>query len=217
MVKACSSLPLSDFKIYGNNLEIMKFIKKLYDWVLHWAETRYAIPALFLLAFSESSFFPIPPDVLLITLAISIPKKSFKYALICAVGSVLGGILGYGIGLHGYETVGRPIVEFYHGQDIMNAIKLKYDQHGFLGILIAAITPIPYKVFTIASGVFKFDFWLFMIASILGRSARFFVVAGLIWKFGPSIREFIDKYFNLLSYAFIILLIGGFILIKCVL
>jgi membrane protein YqaA with SNARE-associated domain len=195
----------------------MKFIKKLYDWVLHWAETRYAIPALFLLAFSESSFFPIPPDVLLITLAISIPKKSFKYALICAVGSVLGGILGYGIGLHGYETVGRPIVEFYHGQDIMNAIKLKYDQHGFLGILIAAITPIPYKVFTIASGVFKFDFWLFMIASILGRSARFFVVAGLIWKFGPSIREFIDKYFNLLSYAFIILLIGGFILIKCVL
>jgi membrane protein YqaA with SNARE-associated domain len=195
----------------------MKIIKKLYDWVLHWAETPYAIPALFILAFSESSFFPIPPDVLLITLAISIPKKSFKYAMICTVGSVLGGILGYAIGLHGYEAVGRPIVEFYHGQEVMNTIKLKYDQHGFLGILIAAITPIPYKVFTISSGVFKFDFLLFVIASILGRSTRFFVVAGLIWKFGPTIRDFIDKYFNLLSYAFMILLIGGFVLIRYVL
>jgi membrane protein YqaA with SNARE-associated domain len=125
----------------------MKFIKKLYDWVLHWAETPYAIPALFILSFSESSFFPVPPDVLLITLAISIPKKAFKYALICLVGSVLGGILGYGIGLHGYETIGKPIVDFYHGEEIMNAIKLKYDQHGFLGILIAAVTPIPRPLF----------------------------------------------------------------------
>jgi membrane protein YqaA with SNARE-associated domain len=192
----------------------MKFIKKLYDWVLHWAETPYAVPALFLLAFSESSFFPIPPDVLLITLAISIPQKSFRYAWICMVGSVIGGIVGYGIGLYGYEAVGKPIVDFYHGQEIMEAIKLKYDEHGFLGILIAAITPIPYKVFTIASGVFTFDFWSFLLASILGRSTRFFLVAAMIWKFGPSIREFIDKYFNLLSYAFMILLAGGFILMK---
>lgn len=194
----------------------MKLIKKLYDWVLHWAETPYAIPALFLLAFSESSFFPVPPDVLLITLAISIPKKAFKYATVCMIGSVLGGILGYGIGLYGYEAVGRPIVDFYHGHDVMNTIKLKYDQHGFLGILIAAITPIPYKVFTIASGVFKFDFPLFVIASILGRSTRFFIVAALIWKFGAPIRDFIDRYFNLLSYVFMILLIGGFILIRYV-
>ena len=195
---------------------MMKLIKRLYDWVLHWAETPYAVPALFLLAFSESSFFPVPPDVLLITLAISIPKKSLKFALICTVGSVLGGILGYGIGLHGYEAVGKPIVDFYHGQEIMDLIKLKYDQHGFVGILIAAVTPIPYKVFTIASGVFKFDFLLFLTASVIGRSTRFFVVAGLIWKFGPSIKIFIDKYFNLLSYAFIILLAGGFLLIKYV-
>ncbi len=194
----------------------MKIIKKLYDWVLHWAETPYAVPALFLLAFSESSFFPVPPDVLLITLAISIPKKSFKFALICMVGSVLGGILGYGIGHFGYEAIGKPIVDFYHGQDIMNAIKSQYEQHGFVGILIAAVTPIPYKVFTIASVVFEFDFWLFVVASILGRSTRFFLVAGLIWKFGPSIKTFIDKYFNLLSYAFIVLLVGGFILIKYV-
>lgn len=194
----------------------MRFIKKLYEWVLHWAETPYAVPALFLLAFSESSFFPVPPDVLLITLAISIPKKSFKYAMICAVGSVLGGILGYYIGLYGYEAVGKPIVDFYHGQEIMEMIKSKYDQHGFWGILVAAITPIPYKVFTIASGVFRFDFLLFLIASIVGRSTRFFVVAGLIWKFGPSIRDFIDKYFNLLSIVFMVLLIGGFILLKYV-
>ena len=195
----------------------MKLIRKLYDWVLHWAETPYAVPALFLLAFAESSFFPVPPDVLLITLAISIPKKAFKFALICMIGSVIGGILGYGIGLYGYETVGKPIVDFYHGQEVMELIKTKYDQHGFLGILIAAITPIPYKVFTIASGVFKFDFWLFTLASIIGRSTRFFIVAALIWKFGSPIRNFIEKYFNLLSILFMILLIGGFLLIKYVL
>lgn len=194
----------------------MKIIKKIYDWVLHWAKTPYAVPALFMLSFAESSFFPVPPDVLLIALAISIPKKSFKYALICAVGSVLGGVLGYGIGLYGYEMVGRPIVEFYHGQEIMNMIKLQYDRHGFFGILIAAITPIPYKVFTIASGVFEFDFWSFFAASVIGRSTRFFVVAGLIWKFGPAIRDFIEKYFNYLSVAFMVLLIGGFFIIKYV-
>ena len=194
----------------------MKFIKKLYDWVLHWAETPYAIPALFLLAFAESSFFPVPPDVLLITMAISLPSKSLKFAAICAVGSVLGGILGYGIGMYGYEAVGKPIVDFYHGQPVMDKVQLWYEQYGFWGILVAAVTPIPYKVFTIASGVFSFDFWMFISASIIGRSTRFFVVAGLIWKFGPSIRTFIDKYFNLLSWVFLILLAGGFLLIKYV-
>ena len=194
----------------------MKIIKKLYDWVLHWAETPYAVPALFLLSFSESSFFPVPPDVLLIALAISIPQKSFKYAAICSVASVLGGILGYYIGVYGYEAVGKPIVDFYHGQETMDKVNMWYEQYGFWGILTAAITPIPYKVFTIASGVFKFDFLSFLSASIIGRSFRFFVVAGLIWKFGPVIKKFIDKYFNLLSFAFIVLLVGGFILIKYV-
>jgi membrane protein YqaA with SNARE-associated domain len=194
----------------------MKFIKKMYDWVLHWAETPYGIPALFILAFAESSFFPVPPDVLLIALAISIPSKSFRFAAVCMVGSVIGGIVGYGIGLYGYESIGKPIVDFYHGQAIMDSIKAQYDQHGFLGILIAAITPIPYKVFTIASGVFTFDFWSFVLASIIGRSTRFFIVAGLIWKFGPTIKGFIDKYFNVLCWAFMVLLIGGFVLIKYV-
>ncbi len=194
----------------------MKYIKQLYDWVLHWAETPYGIPALFILAFAESSFFPVPPDVLLIALCLSLNKKAFKFASICAAGSVLGGILGYAIGLYGYETIGRPIVDFYHGQSVMDKVKLWYDQYGFWGILIAAVTPIPYKVFTIASGVFSFDFWMFVTASIIGRSARFFLVAGLIWKFGPPIRDFIDRYFNLLMWLFMLLLIGGFVLIKFV-
>jgi len=195
----------------------LRLIKKLYGWVLRWADTPYAAPALFLLAFSESSFFPVPPDVLLITLALSIPKKSFRYAFICTAGSVIGGILGYYIGQYGYEVIGKPIVEFYHGQQIMAGIKTKYDLYGFWGILIAAITPIPYKIFTIASGVFDLNFIGFVSASVIGRAFRFFIVAGLIWKFGPSIKNFIDKYFNLLTFVFFGLLILGFIILKYVL
>lgn len=189
-------------------------VRRLYDWVLHWAETRYGLWALFLLAFAESSFFPVPPDVLLIALAISIPTRAFKYGLICTVGSLVGGIVGYGIGLIGYEVVGKPIIEFYHGQELMYTIKRKYDMFGFWGVLIAAITPIPYKIFTISSGVFAFDFVQFLLASVIGRSLRFFAVAGLLWKFGPAIKNFIDKYFNVLAVLFVILLIGGFLLVK---
>lgn len=192
----------------------MKWLRNLYDWVLHWAETPYAVPALFLLAVAESSFFPVPPDVLLIALAMAVPSKSFRFAAICSVGSVAGGIVGYGIGLYGYEAIGRPIVEFYNGQSVMEAVRLQYARYGFWGILIAAVTPIPYKVFTIASGVFRFDFGLFLAASIVGRSARFFVVAGLIWKYGRPIREFIDRYFNRLSYLFILLLLAGFLILR---
>lgn len=189
-------------------------VRRLYDWVLHWAETPYGPWALFLLAFAESSFFPVPPDVLLIALAISIPTRAFKYGLICTVGSLVGGIVGYGIGLIGYEVVGKPIIEFYHGQELMYTIKRKYDMFGFWGVLIAAITPIPYKIFTISSGVFAFDFVQFLLASVIGRSLRFFAVAGLLWKFGPAIKNFIDKYFNVLAVLFVILLIGGFLLVK---
>ena len=189
-------------------------IRRLYDCVLHWAETPYGMWALFLIAFAESSFFPIPPDVLLIALAISIPTRAFHFALVATIGSLIGGIAGYGIGMFGYDSIGRPIVEFYHGQEIMQAIKEWYDKYGFWAVLGAAITPLPYKIFTISSGMFSFDFFQFMIASIIGRSVRFFAVAGLIWKFGKPIKGFIDKYFNLLATLFIILLIGGFIIIK---
>ena len=189
-------------------------LRRLYDWVLHWAETPYGAWALFFIAFAESSFFPIPPDILLIALAISIPAKSFKYGLICILGSISGGIAGYGIGYFGYETIGLPIIDFYNGQELMISLKDKYDTYGFWGVLSAALTPIPYKIFTISSGFFKFDFVQFVSASIIGRSIRFMLIAFLIYKFGAQIKGFIDKYFNLLALLFLILLIGGFVIIK---
>lgn len=191
-------------------------VRRLYDWVLGWAETPYGSVALFVLAFAESSFFPVPPDVLLIALAISIPARAFRYAAICTLGSLAGGVIGYGLGHFAYESIGRPIVEFYHGEALMADIKARYDLYGFWGVLVAAVTPIPYKIFTISSGVFAFDFREFFLASVLGRSLRFFVVAALIYKFGAPIRDFIDRYFNKLSFAFVVLLIAGFVAVKYV-
>lgn len=193
---------------------MFKYVRRIYDWVLQWAETPYGVPALFLLAVAESSFFPVPPDALLIALALGARDKSMRFALLCSMGSVLGGIMGYGIGFYGYEAIGRPIVEMYNGHEVMARVGDLYNQYGFWGVLVAAITPIPYKVFTISSGFFRFDFMGFLAASIIGRSMRFFVVAGLIWKFGPPIKSFIDRYFNLLTVVFMVLLIGGIVIIK---
>ena len=192
----------------------MNWLRKLYDWVLHWAETPYAVPALFVLAFAESSFFPVPPDVLLIALAISIPRKSLYYALICSVGSVIGGMLGYLIGYQFMETVGNRIIELYGVTGQWAYVGELYKQYAAWAVGIAGFTPIPYKVFTIAGGAFQIDFVVFVLASAISRSARFFIVAGLIYFFGPPIRAFIDKYFNVLAIAFVVLLVGGFILIK---
>lgn len=192
----------------------MRYLRKLYDWVIHWGQTPYAVPALFLLAFCESSFFPIPPDVLLITMAIALPKKSFKYALICTVGSVLGGIFGYVIGLKLMDSIGIPVLKLYGAMEKYNYIQALYIQYDAWAVGIAGFTPIPYKVFTIAAGAFKIDFPVFVIASIAGRAGRFFLVAAFIFAFGPSIKEFIDKYFNLLTFAFFGLLVLGFVLVK---
>lgn len=193
---------------------MLKPIRKLYDWVLHWADTPYGIPALFLLAVAESSFFPVPPDILLIALCLGASKKSMKFALICTLGSLAGGVIGYTIGFYGYEAIGRPLIEAYNGQPVMDKVEGLYSQYGFWGVLAAAITPIPYKVFTISSGFFRFDFWAFALASALGRGFRFFLVGGLIWKFGPPIKSFIDKYFNALVVIFTLLLLGGFFVLK---
>jgi len=190
------------------------WIRAMYDWVLHWAETPYGVPALVILSFAESSFFPVPPDVLLIALAIGARRKSFLLAFYCSIASVIGGMLGYFIGWGAYETVGRPIVDFYHGQEVMEKIRLLYGEYGFWGVLWAAITPIPYKIFTISSGIFNFNFTTFMAASVIGRSFRFFLVAGLIYMFGAGIKKFIDRYFNLLTIVFMILLVGGFVVVK---
>ncbi len=192
----------------------MRWMRGLYDWTISWAEKPQGTWALFLIAFAESSFFPIPPDVLLIALCVGAVTKSYRFAAICTLGSLLGGIAGYGIGLYGFEMIGEPIVKAYHGEAVMEKIKTWYDTYGFWGNLLAAVTPIPYKVFTIASGAFEFSFTSFMLASVIGRSLRFFAVATLLFFFGPKIKAFIEKYFNLCAWAFMTLLIGGFILLK---
>jgi len=189
-------------------------LRRLYSWVLHWAETPYGSWALFLLALSESSFFPVPPDVLLIALAVSIPKKSFKYALICTAGSLIGGCLGYLIGWQFMITVGEKIIQLYGLTHKMQYIKDLYMQYDAWAIGIAGFTPIPYKVFTISAGAFDINFTVFVIASAISRAARFFLVAWLIYLFGPKIKTFIDKYFNILAITFVVLLIAGFVIIK---
>ncbi|MDO9515993.1 MAG: VTT domain-containing protein [Syntrophales bacterium] len=189
-------------------------LRRLYDWVLHWAETPYGSWALFLLALAESSFFPVPPDVLLIALAISIPARSFRYALICSAGSLLGGVIGYVIGYQFMDLIGLRIVDFYGFTQQYAAVGDLYNRYSAWAVGIAGFTPIPYKVFTISAGAFKINFIIFFIASAVSRSARFFLVGWLIYKFGPEIKRFIDRYFNILAFIFAVLLVGGFILIK---
>lgn len=192
----------------------MQWMKRLYDWVLHWAETPYGVPALFILAFVESSFFIIPPDVLLIALALSVPTRAFRFALYCSLGSVLGGMFGYFIGMQFFDTVGKGVLDFYGVMDKYDYIAELYNRYSAWAVGIAGFTPIPYKVFTIAAGACKINFPVFVTASAISRSARFFMVAGLLYFFGPPIKSFIDRYFNILSVVFVIMLIGGFALMK---
>lgn len=192
----------------------MRWLRSLYERVLRWAESPYAEWALFLVAISESSFFPIAPDVLLIALAIAVPGRSFRYALNCTCGSVLGGMLGYLIGLKFMDLVGFPIVRFYGLADHYQHVRDLFQRYDALAIAIAGFTPIPYKIFTIAAGAFRIDFTTFVLASVASRGARFFLVAALIYMFGASIRAFIDRYFNLLAVAFSVLLILGFVTLK---
>ncbi|NNF99073.1 MAG: DedA family protein [Desulfobacteraceae bacterium] len=189
-------------------------LRKLYDWIVRWADTPYGTWALFLLAFAESSFFPVPPDVLLIALAVAKPKKALWFAFVCSIGSVVGGILGYFIGWHFMASIGNRIVEFYGLTDKVEYIEVLYNRYDAWAVGVAGFTPIPYKVFTIAAGMFKINFTVFLFASLVSRSARFFLVGGLIYTFGPTIQTYIDKYFNLLAVSFTILLIAGLVLIK---
>lgn len=191
-------------------------LRRLYGWVLGWAHRPAGTWALFGIAFTESSFFPVPPDVLQIALAIERPARSFWYASVGSAGSILGGILGYWIGYAAYESIGRGIIEFYALQDPFQKVGGYYREQAFWWILVAAFTPIPYKVFTIAAGVYHeyVPLWILLAASAVGRPARFFFVALLIYSFGARIKTFIDKYFNLLTFVFMALLIGGFLLIS---
>ncbi len=188
--------------------------RRLYDWVLHWADTPHAAVALFVLAFAESSFFPIPPDVLLIAMVLGARRRWWWLAGICMVGSVLGGIAGYFIGWGLMDAVGMPIIRFYHAQQQYEDVQKLYRQYDFWIVFSAAFTPIPYKVFTIASGAARMDLLGFALVSAVGRGLRFFLVAVLLYIFGPPVRSFIDRYFNLLCVVFMVLLIGGFVVIR---
>ena len=201
----------------------MNYLRRLYDWILHWAETKYGVPALFLLALAESSFFPIPPDVLLIPLALGARSKAIRFALVCSVASIVGGIAGYGIGYFswwsGAEAYSAVALFFFNhipgfSEQVFLNIQEKYEIYNFLIVFTAGFTPIPFKIITISAGAFSVNFPMFLLASTVSRSARFFLVALLIRKFGEPITAFIDKYFNILSLIFTILLIGGFLVLK---
>lgn len=189
-------------------------LRRVYDWTIHLAESRHAIWALAFVAFVESSVFPIPPDVVMIPLIIALPHRAFRIATVALVASVLGGMLGYFIGWGLFESVGKPVLEFYGKADAMEAFNAKFNEYGAWAVLIAGVTPFPYKVITILSGVTHLSFPVFMLASIIARGLRFFIVAGLLWKFGAPIRDFIEKRLGLMFTLFVILLIGGFYLVK---
>ncbi len=201
----------------------MKWVRKLYDWVLHWSETKYGPWALFILAFAEASFFPIPPDALLIALVLGYRKKAFRFAFLTSAGSVLGAILGYAIGHFLWWNGSAEFSNIAHffflnvpgfNEKIFDSVRGLYNQWNFWIIFTAGFTPIPYKVFTITAGAFKINFPMFLFASVVSRSARFYLVSALIWKFGEPISKFIDKYFDWLAILFTVLLIGGFVAIK---
>jgi membrane protein YqaA with SNARE-associated domain len=201
----------------------MNWVKRMYDWVLSWSESPYGAVALFVLAFAESVFFPIPPDILLIALALGSVALSFRFALICMVGSVSGAFVGYALGHYAWLTSDGEFTAFANfffnnipgfSHELFYRIKALFIEWDFWIIFTAGFTPIPYKVFTISAGAFDISLLMLFIASVISRGARFFLIAYLIWKFGPGIKRFIDKYFNLLALAFTVLLIGGFVLIK---
>ncbi|RAP42834.1 cytochrome B [Rhodovulum viride] len=185
-------------------------IRRLYDWTLSLADSRNAMWALFIVAFVESSIFPIPPDVLMVPMILARPSRAFAIAAVALAGSVLGGLAGYGIGWAFFEQIGRPVLEFYGKQAYFDEFGARYNDYGAWAVLIAGVTPFPYKVITILSGSTGLNLWVFMAASVIARGIRFFLVAALLWKFGAPVRRFIEKYLGLLFTLFVLLLIGGF-------
>ena len=189
-------------------------LRRLYDWVMNLAHHRHAAWALFAVSFAESSFFPIPPDAMLIPMVLADRRKAWFYAALCTLASVLGALLGYWIGHTLYETVGKDIIAFYGMQSKVQAFIDGFNKWGLWIILVKGLTPIPYKLVTIASGIAGFALVPFILASIVTRGFRFFLVAGLLYRFGPPIRDFIERRLTLVTTVFIILLVGGFVVLK---
>jgi membrane protein YqaA with SNARE-associated domain len=191
-------------------------LRRLYDWTMSLAATRHAERALAGVSFIESSFFPIPPDVLLIPMVLSDRSKWIRYAVICTIASVLGALLGYAIGAFLFDVIGQPILKLYNAEQSFAKIQDWYDAWGGWGVLFAAITPFPYKVLTIFSGFTGLDLLTFVAVSVLGRGFRFFLVTWLLNRFGAPIRSFIEKNLGLLFTLFMVLLVGGFVAIRYV-
>ena len=191
-------------------------LRKIYEWTLSLAERRLSGLWLGLLSFAEASFFPIPPDVLLIPLCLGKMKKAFKFAFICSIASVLGGVAGYAIGAFAWDELSGLFFQYIPGftPEKFDQLKSWYEEWGWPLVFIAGFSPIPYKIFTVASGVLGMALWPFIIASAISRSARFFLVAFLLAKFGEPMKEKIDKHFNLLALLFGVLLIGGIVVLK---
>jgi len=190
------------------------FLRRLYHWTLKWAERPGGAWALFFIAVIESSVFPVPPDVLLLALCVGAPKKSFRFATVCAAGSVVGGALGYTIGWSAWHAVKDLFIPYLFSQEVFDKVQYLYQGNAFVAVLTAAFTPIPYKVFTIAAGVFNVSFGAFMLASLIGRSARFFIVAGMIYIFGAKVKELVEKYFDWFAWGLLALGILGFVAVK---
>jgi len=189
-------------------------LRGLYDWAIRLAGTRYALWALALISFVESSIFPIPPDLLLIPLVLARPHRAWLIAGVCTAASVVGGFAGYAIGYFLFEAIGQPVLEFYGYLDQFTDFQGLYNEWGAWIVAGAGVTPFPYKVVTIASGVTHLDPWVFGIASVLSRGLRFFIVAALLWKWGEPMRAFIERRLGLLAALAFALLLGGFLALK---
>lgn len=188
-------------------------LRKLYDWTMEKAGHRYAERWLFGISFVESSFFPIPPDTILAPMCIAKPERSFRYALICTIASVLGALLGYAIGMFLFETIGMAILNLYGLGDKFDSFAADFNAQGWVIVLLAGFTPLPFKVITIAAGATGMPLYILIFAAIIARAARFFLVAILLWKFGPPMKQWIEKNFALATTLVGILFVGGFVAI----
>ncbi|NND23027.1 MAG: DedA family protein [Silicimonas sp.] len=189
-------------------------LRRLYDWTISLSAHPRALWALGFVAFIESSVLPIPPDILIIPMIIAAPSRAWLIALVATVFSVLGGLFGYFIGAVLFDTVGQWVFDVYGKADAVEAFNQRFNDWGAWAVLVAGVTPFPYKVITIMSGWTGLSIPVFIVASIVARGLRFFILAGLLWKFGPPIRIFIEKYLGLLFTLFVILLFGGFYVLK---
>jgi len=189
-------------------------LDRFYSRALALAASRHAMWAMAAMSFAESSFFPIPPDILLIPMILAQPRRAWLIAAVCTVSSVLGGFIGYAIGYFLFDAVGRPVLEFYHAMDKYEALRAAFAHWGAWIIILKGLTPIPFKLVTIASGVAQFDLLVFAFASLVSRSLRFFLLAALLWWFGDAVREFIERRLILVTSAFAAALVGGFLVLR---